>query len=380
MQTSKPIVFFHITDPHFSSWGTELLDRDMKDRLQGIEPRIKEDQFKQTVVGLVNHLGEKKISAILLTGDYNNGKPTGGMSKLRDILKDAFRGKNLPPIVVVPGNHDVLRDSTPSSPERYKDFIDSWRVKDIDHRTPFLDKIDNYNDINNNWESHCFVNTEDNNKFIVIPINSCNWSHSKIEHRKNLKDIRDNLINAFNATDPVSLKKFEEVVDEQLGKLLSVDAALISDEQLEALRIIIENADKKAGDGAIKIALIHHHLLPVNSREEHKIFGDIINLGLLRQFLQAHGFNILLHGHKHNNAVYIDHIYHEDVEHSEAHEVLVISGGTINSNGKDVFRVIELENLPNAPLCKVSNVSSISQGQNFTKDHIKEFAIKNYGN
>lgn len=332
--------------------------------------RTKEDAFKRTLIGFLKNYGNKKISAILLTGDYDFKGASGGMVQLRDMLKDAFSGKEVPPVIVVPGNHDVLQGSEPSSLKRYKTFTECWRVNDK-FITPFLDGMDNCKEIDGNWEKHCLVNREQNNQFIIIPINSCNWSQSKFERQDKHNHFCDALINAFKSSGSKAVTSFEETMNLEMEKLLAVDAALISDEQFNALQKIIEKAEHKAGEGAIKIALIHHHLLPVNSREEHKIYSDIINLGKLRLFLRDHGFNILLHGHKHSNAVYIDHIYHEDSEYLDAHEVLVVSGGTINSDGKDVFRMIELESLPNAPLCKINNVSMVNAGEKFTKNHIK---------
>jgi 3',5'-cyclic AMP phosphodiesterase CpdA/thymidylate synthase len=374
MQDSNSIFFLHITDLHFSELGTELNDRDFKNSLEKTPTRLKEDNFKRTLVGLLKDSGDKKISAILLTGDYDSRGPSGGMEQLRNILRDVFE-KEVPPIVVVPGNHDVLRGTKPSSEERYKTFTECWRIDDK-FITPFLDGVDDYDDVDSNWEKYCLVNEEKNNQFIIIPINSCNWSQSKFERQDKHNDFCNVLIKAINSSDPTAIKDFEKTLNQEMEKLLAVDAALISDEQFNALQKVIEKAEHKAGEGAIKIALIHHHLLPVNSREEHKIYSDIINLGKLRFFLRDHGFNILLHGHKHSNAVYVDHVYHEDSECLDAHEVLVVSGGTINSDGKDIFRIIELESLPNAPLCKINNVSMVKSGQKFTKEHIKEVICK----
>jgi hypothetical protein len=166
-------------------------------------------------------------------------------------------------------------------------------------------------------------------------------------------------------------------LDDELLKFSSVDAALISDNQFNALKEITANAEKKAGGHAIKIALIHHHLLPVNSREEHKIYSDIINLGKLRQFLRQHGFHILLHGHKHSNAVYVDHIYEENSATLDSHELLVVSGGTIDASGAAACRLVDLEGLPHAPRCKISTVELIPAGGRLTTGTIREFATRN---
>lgn len=160
MQPSESIVFLHITDLHFSKSGTSLGNQDLKDPLKDIPRYIKEKAFQDTLIGCLNNFGEKKISAILLTGDYDCQGPSGGMVQLRNILKDVFHDKEMPPIVVVPGNHDILKGSDPSSRGRYKSFVDCWRNPTIDHKTPFFERgVDN--DIDANWEKHCLINNEE---------------------------------------------------------------------------------------------------------------------------------------------------------------------------------------------------------------------------
>ncbi len=378
MQPSESIVFLHITDLHFKVEGSDLENYDVKDGLENTDFQKKEDAFKDTLKALLLEHANKQISAILLTGDYDNRGPSGGMLRLKNILKDAF-GKNVPPIVVVPGNHDVLRGSEPSSKERYKTFTDCWRVSDINHVTPFLDGVDEAKKIDKCWKKHCLVSKEKNNQFIIIPINSCNWSQSKLEYGKKHEEFAEVLTNEFNSTINVAVaqENFKTVLNQAMQNLLMVDAARVSNFQFDALKKIIKKAESEAGEGAIKIALIHHHILPINTREELKIYSDITNLGALRQFLYKQGINILLHGHKHSDAVYVDHIYEEGNLNFDTHEVLVVSGGTIKNDTKDTFRIIELENLPYAPLCRISKVLLETSEDKFDKQsHIKKVASR----
>ncbi len=346
-------IFLHISDSHFTVAGTKASGQDIKNPLVGIVARTNEDLFESTLAALGKKLGGKKISAILLTGDYDNRGQTGGMKRLRDMLKKYLGNKGMPPIVVVPGNHDVQRNSAPGSNGRYAEFTNCWRVASSVNVTPFLDKIDLLKDVGKNWEKHCFVDPD--KKYFVVPINSCNWAQSKLEHRKEFdKRFWDDLPILAGNGDVNKTTEIKEKLQLQLDHLLAVDAALISDIQFKALNKIVFLAEKKTSKSAIKIALIHHHLLPVDSKEEHKIYENIINLGMFRQFLRQHNFNILLHGHKHTNSVYVDHIYDEDKVDSEAHEVLVISGGAVGDG--DACRSLELLSLPYAPICNIGSV------------------------
>jgi hypothetical protein len=55
-----------------------------------------------------------------------------------------------------------------------------------------------------------------------------------------------------------------------------------------------------------RIAVLHHQLLPVSARVEVKPFESLVNLGFVRQTLRDFGIDIVLHGHKHESAIYWD--------------------------------------------------------------------------
>lgn len=372
--TKKQVRFLHISDPHFSKSGNPLGDQDFKNPLQSTSPRTREDSFERTLGELIKSEDDQKISAILLTGDYDYRGAAGGMVVLRDMLAKNFSVGECPPIVAIPGNHDISRGSDPGSPERYKTFVESWRLSGLTVTTPFLDGIDDIGDIASTWERHCLISSAHDKKYIIVPVNSCNWSQSKMKERS---DYNSEFWEKTKAAISASDSTLGAALDVELQKFSSVDAALISDNQFTALKEIISNAEQAVGANAIKIALIHHHLLPVNTREEHKIYGDIINLGKLRQFLRQHGFHVLLHGHKHSNAVYVDHIYEENSTSLDAHELLVVSGGTIDSSGTAACRLVDLEGLPHAPRCKISTVALIPAGGKLTTSTISEFASRN---
>ena len=92
-----------------------------------------------------------------------------------------------------------------------------------------------------------------------------------------------------------------------LRRLRITDAARVSDSQLEAVRELL--ASLMVGETfPLRIAALHHHLLPVSTKEEVKAFESLTNLGLVRQFLRDQGIAIVLHGHKHTRFTYVDHI------------------------------------------------------------------------
>lgn len=133
-----------------------------------------------------------------------------------------------------------------------------------------------------------------------------------------------------------------------LRKLRVVDAARVSNQQLEAVRQILLRTTSSESAIPIRIAAMHHHLLPVSAAEEIKPFESLTNLGAVRQFLRDHGFAMVLHGHKHTPFTYVDHI----ASYGEGPDVpapLRVFSGAAASGGDldrtDVCRLLDVDAL-----------------------------------
>src|SRR5262249_52054632 len=113
-------------------------------------------------------------------------------------------------------------------------------------------------------------------------------------------------------------------------KIRTRDMPRVSPWQLDVLRALLLQLDKKSGGKITKIVTLHHHLSPVSDLEENKSFESVANLGRLRSFLRHNRVNLVLHGHKHTPHAYRE-VVHPFSKNANAttHGVLVISGGTI---------------------------------------------------
>jgi hypothetical protein len=131
-----------------------------------------------------------------------------------------------------------------------------------------------------------------------------------------------------------------------LRRLRIVDAARVSNDHLEALRQILLYTTAQEVAQPLRIAALHHHLLPVSVVEEVKPFESLTNLGRVRQFLLDEGFAIVLHGHKHTRFSYVDYIssYNEDFDAPAP--IRVLSGAAasgVDLDRADVFRLLDVD-------------------------------------
>jgi len=128
-------------------------------------------------------------------------------------------------------------------------------------------------------------------------------------------------------------------------------------------------------DIPLRIAVLHHHLLPVGDREEFKAGADITNLGALRQVLLEHGFHIAVHGHKHHAAAHFDHIYPTSGEGSleSPHRLLTISGGSFGPTSTEPdtpVRLISVTDIPHAPICQIRNYKITAAGRKIKSNEL----------
>jgi len=345
-KSKKKLRLLHITDSHLND--SAVVNRiDIKTKIDGVENPLRTDVLRETIKSFAKDLKATgdQLDAVIVSGDSTLKGNSEGQIVLRDMLLEylADSGITSSRIIATPGNHDVISGSEPSTAKRYQLFSDAW-MKPTPAIIPFLDGI---HDVENlNTDSHVLV--DENKNWAIFPINSANWSQLSLSRDQNPHV--GILLDHLKSVGDVGL-------DSALAKLLSYDIARVSVFQLQALRKLVE----AVGNVKLKIAVIHHHLLPVGN-EEFKPFADITNLGLLRQVLMQLGFDMVIHGHKHTDAVYYDHIYKVNIPNSLAHRVLTVSGGTYGHNHDSPLRLIEINDIPSAPTCTLHIMASAEAG------------------
>lgn len=347
----KKLIFLHVTDCHLTKTAiVEAVEK--KTHVGGMSPPLRSEILRQTLCSLVKQLKKdsSELDAVLFSGDATFRGDLDGQNILREmLLKElATVGITTANLIATPGNHDIVARSAPSDLSRYEPFQNAW-INPSSVVVPFLDGVHDIEKLN--LSTH--VLKAPDSTWAVFPINTANWSQISIPNEENsdLSILRE-------AVKESGVGKHIETLE----KLCTYDAARISPDQLRALKEMVT----QTGEVRLRIAVLHHHLLPVNSREEFKPFADITNLGQLRQVLRELGFHIIVHGHKHATAAYYDHIYPDDIVSSPAHRVLTVSGGTFGptlDHPDNPLRLIEIDNVPHAPLCKIRSISSERAGR-----------------
>lgn len=336
----------HITDSHLDD--ISVVNRiDIKSNIIGVQNPLRTDVLRETILNFAKKIKTTggKLDAVIVSGDSTLKGNVGGQVALREILLEHLVDLGITPskIIATPGNHDVISGSEPSTTKRYELFSDAW-LKPAPVIIPFLDGIHDIEHLD--AKNHVLV--DENKNWAIFPVNSANWSQLSLTRDRN-PHIGLLLDHLESIGDPK--------LDSALAKLLSYDIARVSSHQLQALRKLVE----EVGEVKLKIAVIHHHLLPVGN-EEFKPFADITNLGALRQVLKQLGFDMVVHGHKHTDAVYYDHIYEVNSPDSSAHRVLTVSGGTYGQHHDSPLRLIEINDIPSAPTCTLYTMSSAEAG------------------
>lgn len=115
----------------------------------------------------------------------------------------------------------------------------------------------------------------------------------------------------------------------------------------EQLDYIKENLDKNADTNAVRILVLHHHLLPITYSETPRkdyTYSITLDVGRINEFVSQYGIKLVLHGHGHKN-YYAKFSAEED---KEFHHIIGLgSTGAIKEDLTDgtnnMFGVIMIE-------------------------------------
>lgn len=354
-------VILHLSDVHLGKAPAEEIADDYKDEFVPLEQRTnRHTTLRWTLEALKDVVQPQPLSAVAFSGDLTVAYHEDGYAQFEELLEalGPLRPTN-DRIVVVPGNHDVKRHTPPGSEERYELF--NKYIRSANYVTPLLDgtDIDAHGKFVGDPALRHFVLDEDEG-WIIIPINSSDYSVA-LEPLSNFSN------DEWEETMATVEAKVGPDAAHDLNRLRTQDAARVSPAQLQGLLDLLRNVDAGAkGSPTIRIAVVHHQLLPVSVREEVKSYESITNLGLVRNFLRENVINLVLHGHKHRETVYKDHIYPpEGFFGGQSHEVVVLAGATIGTADWDqanVCRLIQIEGAPRATRIAIAAVRSKTAG------------------
>lgn len=296
----------HLSDPHLGDVSPGQLLDDDKEVFEG-QPDLEttQDVFKRTLRALGRFVeANGKPDVVVVSGDLAYRADATGFAAFAELLEE--RSDILPSdrsrIVVVPGNHDVDWDEAPGTLPRYERFLGATRGEGC--TTPLLDGVDFNAETGTLFpEAGLHPHVVSTAELLVVPLNSSNYCGMSTAPRDAMS------LDAWHeALEPTGAAR-DDLMDE-LERLRRHDIARISRRQIDALGQYFDDhgvpRDRSAGDERTRIAVLHHQLLPVSTREERKPFESIANLGLVRETLREYDFDVVLHGHKHESSIYWD--------------------------------------------------------------------------
>jgi 3',5'-cyclic AMP phosphodiesterase CpdA len=300
----------HLTDLHLGAGGAAIAVDDRKvNVIDDGERTSRRDEAETAIKKLMKAFkaAGTSISALVISGDVTVTCSSEGFADLQTFLGDAF-GDLLPEaskIVALPGNHDVQWFASTAA-ERYRSFND-YCVK-AGFVTPPLEGLTLPEDMRgwNSSDQHALVNEEEH--WAIVPINSAEFSGVRSvlldDKKRELPD--ESGLDAIEAI--LRSDALHSAIFKQLRKSREYDMARVSKKQITAFDRTVERVEKRL-TGASKpllLAALHHHLSPVDEREEIKPFESLSNLGRVRLMLQEREVSMIFHGHKHKSRFFWD--------------------------------------------------------------------------
>ena len=283
MTTTGFVRLLHITDLHARSkpWKTDV---DVKTPLAGRafgDPR--DIAFRAMLKK--RHKEESWPKAILVTGDVVNmgGSDTGEYERARDFLhalREDLDISNPKRVFVVPGNHDVTWDPKLglADTEKFRAFTEAMKDFSIPefHGDTLMPVT--ISELSNISESVGIELT-----LLVTP------TYSGIADPLGEKLLK-HLAGKLPDFTPSQMKELEQTVMEAHRTL---DVAALGTAQRRYLAEL-----PQLEPNVIRIALMHHHLLP-HPQIEVTTFEAVVDAGQTLQTLIEERFDLVLHGHKH---------------------------------------------------------------------------------
>ncbi len=348
----------HLSDLHLG--GGEFRDEDMKLTVPEAERRRLVDRLRSYLTAL-----PQQPDIVCITGDIaNRGDPSGFdafMSWVAPLVDDGV----LPEpgrFLITPGNHDVSRAA--SAAERFARFYDVARA--FPHAfVPGHDPAQQAHfDIGTGLQGGLVTDQklgritvvksepylyDPDSRVLVYAFNSSLACGVYPDESQLLLDGIDKAI-GLAGTDSALTRSLAKLRDSATVNLL-LDAGLVGDAQLEYFEGVMSSMKAALGIAwhqVTKLAILHHHVNPIWRQQlELKPFESIIDAAQVKRALTEFGFDIVLHGHKHQNGVSVDATVVPTGDGRSPDPITIVSGGTVCGhpalNDRQTFKVVLLD-------------------------------------
>ncbi|WP_167377873.1 metallophosphoesterase [Rhizobium gallicum] len=344
----------------------QLVDEDLKDHIPNAERLKQLKRLREYITELPS-----KPDFVIVSGDITIRGQEDGFEEFRLWLLDLIASGHLPPrerIMVVPGNHDVTRQTREpqSSKKQFQLFWDHFCTTFPHSHIPDLDPrpVDNPTVDKDSVALQGGISTKEINGKIALVENlpfllslehdlliyGFNSAHGCGVPGKPDAKIIENLRSLINLAGPDERAKaaLTEIEKAYLDSLV-IDAGMITDDQLLYFHRHMSSLKKTLGERferLTKIAVLHHHVSNLWSQPlELKKFEAVVDAGQLKQGLIEQSFDIVVHGHKHLNHVGLDGALIPIQRKDRYNPLCIVSGGTIagfpRHGDRATFKVLE---------------------------------------
>lgn len=364
-------LLLHLSDLHLATNDEEDVVSDSKVSLFALGNQ-------QTRLGIIQNslraLGEglvkagKSLDSILISGDIAVRGQQEGFDLLDSVLE--CLGKALPPaerILIVPGNHDIVRYAPHGSYERYKNFL---KLRDKPYKTAFLEGVDLDPNGTVLTKTDPVIVAKDES-FVLIGLNSANYCGSDTDTESELAPHMADLRKRAAGDKAISA-----LLDAWKARGLA-DVARLDAAQLIAARARLMSAlEDVTARSPLRIAALHHQVQPVTVTEEIKSFDALLNLGEFRDWLVANGIDVIMHGHKHEGKILPDsHLALNPAGSVKGpHDMLLVSAPTIQvgQNGRDSIGYLLDVRGPSARIAgvNIAEIDSLGSGGGLDYDNL----------
>jgi 3',5'-cyclic AMP phosphodiesterase CpdA len=322
----------HLSDLHLgepAAW--QYLDDRKRPIIKG-DRRAQKHVLRETLKTVLADDAEGPFAAVVVSGDLTHQCQSDGFTEFAEMVNLLIEsGVASQRIVVVPGNHDVPWDPGPDAEGRYDAFKDVTRDKKL--ITPLLDRVDFREDGTLLPHVQGDEHLARGDDFVIVPMNSSHfcWGMEDVD-----EDIAEQLLRRRT-------RRLQRLVDQ----LRRHDVARVSNAQISALQELLAAEEPKllkpdAADDRVRFVVLHHQLLPIGTREEFKSFESLSNLGAVRELLAGLRTDVVLHGHKHDSALYWDYVANQATLSAPPHRMLVCAAPGEFKPKTPVLRIFDI--------------------------------------
>jgi hypothetical protein len=299
----------------------------------------------------------RRLDAVVVSGDVTDRGAAGGFTLLEPTLDEL--GGALPDrsqIMVVPGNHDVIWYTGRSSRERYQNFLEG--VRNAGFRTPLLEGIDTDTEGNLRPDAVDPVVLTAGGRIAILGLNTTDYCGVEEYPTSEVATAVADFDLRFGG-DPAW-----QTIRADWRRRGGFDLARLGAHQRRWGAHLLTKAIEGVSRPVLRVAVIHHQLLPVSTDEEVKPFEALLNLGQAREFFATNNSDVLMHGHKHTAALYEDR-YGNGVL-PRTHTLIVCSARTVGkgqSSGGEIAKLLEIDTgLPTITRIAVRSIPARDEG------------------